>query len=181
MSKRFVQFLESLPNDKLTALAKPAAAGQQRAHYVQLVLDKFGVYGWEKLLERLDTTTLQQMGRELSVGSAEHDDRQYLLKNIPSTVSDTTHETIKAFTADLLKNVWTDLNISGELDLEMIILELFIGGIEAIIGIFTITQMNDIIDFLQIPTQSTYILAKASLQTASFSKFLFVATRAWNK
>lgn len=155
MSKKFVKFLESLPNDKLKALAKPAPAEQPRATYVQMVLDKFGVLGWEKLLERLDTTTLQQMGQELSVGSAEHDDRQYLLKNIPPTVSDNTHEVIKAFSTELLNSMWEDLNISGELELEMLILELFIGGIEAIIGIFTITQMNEIIDTFQIQSQST--------------------------
>lgn len=171
MAKRFVQFLEALPNDKLTALAKPAAPGQQRAAYVQLVLDKFGVLGWEKLLERLDTTTLQQMGRELSVGSAEHDDRQYLLKNIPSTVSDKTHETIKTFSTDLLDNMWADLDISGELELEMIILELFIGGIEAIIGIFTIPQMNDVIDAFHIKTQGTSQISLSSSKTPLFGFF----------
>lgn len=166
--------MEALPNDKLTALAKPAAPGQQRAAYVQLVLDKFGVLGWEKLLERLDTTTLQQMGRELSVGSAEHDDRQYYLKNIPSAVADKTHETIKTFSTELLDSMWADLDISGELELEMIILELFIGGIEAIIGIFTIPQMNDVIDAFQINTQGTHKISLTSPQKASFHFCLLV-------
>jgi hypothetical protein len=152
MASSFIDFVNSLPNDKLLALAKPIGPDRARSSIVQHALDKFGVLGWEKMLVRLDTTTLQSMGSELSV---EFDDRETLLKTIPKMVSNTTHETLASFSTDLLNTMWENLGIMLEPDLETLVLELFIGGIESIVGVWTIPQMNEIIDTYQIPSRST--------------------------
>lgn len=152
MASSFVDFINSLPDDKLMALAKPIGSDRARATIVQVVLDKFGVLGWQKLLERLDTTTLQAIGNEVAV---EHDDRASLLKTIPKMVSATTHETLASFSTSLVDIMWENLGIIGKPELEILVDELFIGGIESIVGIWTITQMNEIIDTYHISSRST--------------------------
>jgi len=156
MASSFVEFVNTLPNDKLMALAKPIGADRTRSAIVQHVLDKFGVFGWEKFLARLDTMTLKAIASELAVDFG--DDRATLLKSIPKHVSNSTHEVISSFSVDLLNAMWENLGILYEPDLEMLLLELFIGGIEAIVGTWTITQMNEIIDVYQISSRSTCAL-----------------------
>lgn len=154
MAQDFVNFVSSLPNDKLMALAKPIGSDRSRSAIVQHVLDKFGLLGWEKMLNRLDTTTLQALGEELAVETGGHDNRALLLKEIPKLVSDKTHETLAALSNELIDIMWQNLGIEHSPDLETLVLELFIGGIEAIVGIWTITQMNDIIELYQIQSRN---------------------------
>jgi hypothetical protein len=168
MAQNFENFVASLPNDKLMALAKPIGADRSRSTIVQHVLDKFGVLGWEKLLLRLDTTTLQAMRRELAVETEGHDNRDLLLKEIPKLVSNTTHETIASFSMELLDTIWSNLGIELTADVNVLVLELFIGGIEAIVGIWTITQMNEVIDTYQITSRSTLSLALQYLNARIF-------------
>jgi hypothetical protein len=151
MTESFVNFINSLPDKQLMALAKPIGNSRERDAVVQIVLDKFGNLGWEHLLGRLTTATLQVIGNELAV---EHDDRETLLKTIPQKVSGQTHETLASFSAGLVEAMWRDLEIKYTPDLETLVLELFIGGIEAIIGIWTIPQMNEVIDLYQIPSRN---------------------------
>lgn len=168
MATAFEEFVASLPDEKLMALAKPVGADRSRTAIAQQVMDKFGQLGWEKMLERLATTTLQQIGREVSVEMTKHDDRQYLLKSIPKLVSDRTHESLAALSTDLLNTIWEDLGIMHNLDLEILVLELFIGGIESIVGIWTITQLNDVVDVYQIPSRGTFHFARSGPTEARF-------------
>lgn len=156
MATAFEEFVASLPDVLLMSLAKPVGADRSRTAIAQHVMDKFGQLGWEKLLARLDTTTLQQLGREVSVDTKKSDDRQYLLKSIPKLVSDRTHEALEALSTELLNTMWSNLGILHQIKLEILVLELFIGGIESIVGLWTITQLNEVVDIYQIPSRGTY-------------------------
>lgn len=155
MDTKFIDFLKTLPSDKLSALAKAPAKGKATVSPVQLVLDKFGVLGWERLLARLTTENVQALAGHLSVEIAAAEKREVLIKTVSSHVSNKTKESLDSLQGDLLQVIWTDLNIEGDADTDILELELFIGGIEALISLWTVPQLNSVIEHYQIPSRST--------------------------
>ena len=157
MEKSFIAFLTGLPADKLTALAKPLAKAKGAVVTVQNVLDKFGVLAWEKLLDGLETSTIETIAKELavSVDAVEHR-RTSLINAIALASSNKTHESLAALSNESNQLIWVDLGIKHALDAEMIVEELFIGGMQALIGQWTVTHMNSVISSYSITTRSTW-------------------------